>query len=197
MTVLYFSQVSLSIPRLPVLENGESYSCYFQDSHTPATITETGVTCRSPDTSRVPLVFRGQGECFLCMSVLGLSPQLFIRATSNVAEFDFFFMISSYFGWKLLRPHHNRDPTAKSPSNRPLKATEGSVCDSCLIYCHLDGIFFLFLVKFINFVFAFPELNQISSLSHLLYVIWMSSSKPLSTHLSKYIKHSLMNGDTN
>lgn len=109
----------------------------------------------------------------------------------------FFFMISSYFGWKLLRPHHNRDPTAKSPSNRPLKATEGSLCDSCLIYCHLDGIFFLFLVKFINFVFAFPELNQISSLSHLLYVIWMSSSKPLSTHLSKYIKHSLMNGDTN
>uniref|UniRef100_A0A669DEQ6 Plexin B1 n=1 Tax=Oreochromis niloticus TaxID=8128 RepID=A0A669DEQ6_ORENI len=89
--MLYFSQVSLSIPRLPVLENGESYSCYFQDSHTPATITETGVTCRSPDTSRVPLVFRGQGECFLCMSVLGLSPQLFIGATSNVAEFDFFF----------------------------------------------------------------------------------------------------------
>lgn len=70
MTVLYFSQVSLSIPRLPVLENGESYSCYFQDSHTPATITETGVTCRSPDTSRVPLVFRGQGECFL----LGVFP---------------------------------------------------------------------------------------------------------------------------
>uniref|UniRef100_I3J515 Plexin-B1 n=1 Tax=Oreochromis niloticus TaxID=8128 RepID=I3J515_ORENI len=61
--------VSLSIPRLPVLENGESYSCYFQDSHTPATITETGVTCRSPDTSRVPLVFRGQDFVTVTLSL--------------------------------------------------------------------------------------------------------------------------------
>uniref|UniRef100_A0AAQ6A9C9 Plexin-B1 n=1 Tax=Amphiprion ocellaris TaxID=80972 RepID=A0AAQ6A9C9_AMPOC len=55
--------VSLSIPGLPVLEKGESYSCVFEDSHSPATVTETGVTCHSPDTSRVPMVPPGQGEC--------------------------------------------------------------------------------------------------------------------------------------
>uniref|UniRef100_A0A8D2ZRG0 Plexin-B1 n=1 Tax=Scophthalmus maximus TaxID=52904 RepID=A0A8D2ZRG0_SCOMX len=48
--------VSLSVPGLPVLERDESYSCFFQDSHGPATVTKTGVTCQSPNTGRVPTV---------------------------------------------------------------------------------------------------------------------------------------------
>uniref|UniRef100_A0A8C2WKL5 Plexin-B1 n=1 Tax=Cyclopterus lumpus TaxID=8103 RepID=A0A8C2WKL5_CYCLU len=52
--------VSLSVAGLPVLEKGESYSCVYQDSHSPAVVTETGVTCHSPDTSRVPMVPPGQ-----------------------------------------------------------------------------------------------------------------------------------------
>ncbi|CAI5689104.1 unnamed protein product [Oreochromis niloticus] len=76
--------VSLSIPRLPVLENGESYSCYFQDSHTPATITETGVTCRSPDTSRVPLVFRGQDFVTVTLSLR------FGNVTVTARDFTFY-----------------------------------------------------------------------------------------------------------
>ncbi|XP_040889773.1 plexin-B1 [Toxotes jaculatrix] len=52
--------VSLSVPGLPVLEKDESYSCFFQDSYSPATVTKTGVTCQSPDTSRVPMVPPGR-----------------------------------------------------------------------------------------------------------------------------------------
>uniref|UniRef100_A0A671TPG2 Plexin-B1 n=1 Tax=Sparus aurata TaxID=8175 RepID=A0A671TPG2_SPAAU len=43
--------VSLSIPGLPVLEKDESYSCFFEDSHSLAIVTESGVTCHSPDTN--------------------------------------------------------------------------------------------------------------------------------------------------
>uniref|UniRef100_A0A671TKV4 Plexin-B1 n=1 Tax=Sparus aurata TaxID=8175 RepID=A0A671TKV4_SPAAU len=52
--------VSLSIPGLPVLEKDESYSCFFEDSHSLAIVTESGVTCHSPDTSQVPIVPPGQ-----------------------------------------------------------------------------------------------------------------------------------------
>uniref|UniRef100_A0AAR2KFR6 Plexin-B1 n=1 Tax=Pygocentrus nattereri TaxID=42514 RepID=A0AAR2KFR6_PYGNA len=48
--------ISLSIPGLPRLQDGESYSCFFKDSPSPATVTETGVTCPSPDPQRVPTV---------------------------------------------------------------------------------------------------------------------------------------------
>ncbi|XP_056157329.1 plexin-B1 [Lampris incognitus] len=52
--------ISLSVPGLPELEEGESYSCFFEDSQSSATITEMGVTCRSPDTHKVPMVPPGQ-----------------------------------------------------------------------------------------------------------------------------------------
>uniref|UniRef100_A0A3Q2G1F2 Plexin-B1 n=1 Tax=Cyprinodon variegatus TaxID=28743 RepID=A0A3Q2G1F2_CYPVA len=53
--------VSLSIPGLPLLDRGESYSCSFQSSSSPATITQAGVACQSPDSSRIPSVPPGQG----------------------------------------------------------------------------------------------------------------------------------------
>ncbi|XP_070759639.1 plexin-B1 [Enoplosus armatus] len=61
--------VSLSVPGLPVLEKGESYSCFFQDSHCPAVVTEAGVTCHSPDTSRVPVVPPGQDFVTVTLSL--------------------------------------------------------------------------------------------------------------------------------
>uniref|UniRef100_A0A8C2YXQ8 Plexin-B1 n=1 Tax=Cyclopterus lumpus TaxID=8103 RepID=A0A8C2YXQ8_CYCLU len=61
--------VSLSVAGLPVLEKGESYSCVYQDSHSPAVVTETGVTCHSPDTSRVPMVPPGQDFITVTLSL--------------------------------------------------------------------------------------------------------------------------------
>uniref|UniRef100_A0A7N6FHP2 Sema domain-containing protein n=1 Tax=Anabas testudineus TaxID=64144 RepID=A0A7N6FHP2_ANATE len=61
--------VFLSVPGLPVLEKDESYSCYFQDSHSPATVTGTGVTCHSPDTGRVPMVPPGQDFVTVTLSL--------------------------------------------------------------------------------------------------------------------------------
>uniref|UniRef100_A0A3B5L7J8 Plexin-B1 n=1 Tax=Xiphophorus couchianus TaxID=32473 RepID=A0A3B5L7J8_9TELE len=61
--------VTLSVPGLPVLEQGESYSCLFQDSRSPAAVTEAGVTCQSPDSSRIPLVPPGQDFITLTLSV--------------------------------------------------------------------------------------------------------------------------------
>ncbi|XP_071349593.1 plexin-B1 isoform X3 [Trachinotus anak] len=51
--------VFLSVPGLPVLEKDEFYSCFFQDSHSPATVTKTGVKCQSPDTNGVSMVLPG------------------------------------------------------------------------------------------------------------------------------------------
>uniref|UniRef100_UPI003AABC8E3 plexin-B1 n=1 Tax=Centroberyx gerrardi TaxID=166262 RepID=UPI003AABC8E3 len=61
--------ISLSVPGLPVLEEGESYSCVFQDSQSPAAVTETGVTCHSPNTHRVPMVPRGQDFVTVTLSL--------------------------------------------------------------------------------------------------------------------------------
>ncbi|KAI4827259.1 hypothetical protein KUCAC02_030669, partial [Chaenocephalus aceratus] len=52
--------VSVSVAGLPVLEKGESYACFFQDSHSPASVTGGGATCHSPDRGRVPRVPPGQ-----------------------------------------------------------------------------------------------------------------------------------------
>uniref|UniRef100_A0A8C7UE42 Plexin-B1 n=1 Tax=Oncorhynchus mykiss TaxID=8022 RepID=A0A8C7UE42_ONCMY len=48
------------LPGLPILEEDNSYACYFHDTESPATVTDTGVTCLSPDPHRVPAVPSGQ-----------------------------------------------------------------------------------------------------------------------------------------
>uniref|UniRef100_A0A8C7Q0B5 Plexin-B1 n=1 Tax=Oncorhynchus mykiss TaxID=8022 RepID=A0A8C7Q0B5_ONCMY len=45
--------ISLSVLGLAVLEENKSYSCFFHDSESPATVTDVGVTCLSPDPHRV------------------------------------------------------------------------------------------------------------------------------------------------
>ncbi|KAJ7999601.1 hypothetical protein DPEC_G00196100 [Dallia pectoralis] len=49
-------RISMSVPRLPVLEGHESYSCFFHGSESPAVVTDTGVICQSPEPPRVPTV---------------------------------------------------------------------------------------------------------------------------------------------
>ncbi|XP_062401701.1 plexin-B1 [Sardina pilchardus] len=61
--------LSLSIPGLPRLEPGESYSCYFQENSSPATITDDGITCSSPDASKVPAVPPRQDFVTVTLSV--------------------------------------------------------------------------------------------------------------------------------
>ncbi|XP_055077868.1 plexin-B1 [Periophthalmus magnuspinnatus] len=52
--------ISLIVPGLPVLEKDEFYTCFFQNSESPAMVSSTGVSCRSPQPSRVPAVPPGQ-----------------------------------------------------------------------------------------------------------------------------------------
>uniref|UniRef100_A0A8C2J6N6 Plexin-B1 n=1 Tax=Cyprinus carpio TaxID=7962 RepID=A0A8C2J6N6_CYPCA len=52
--------ISLSIPGLPSLEQGEHYSCVFQDRSSLAVVTESGVTCSSPHVHTLPYVSPGQ-----------------------------------------------------------------------------------------------------------------------------------------
>ncbi|XP_066518969.1 plexin-B1 isoform X2 [Hoplias malabaricus] len=61
--------ISLSIPGLPRLQDGKSYSCFFKDNPSPATITETGVTCPSPDPQSVPSVPPGQDFVTVMLSL--------------------------------------------------------------------------------------------------------------------------------
>ncbi|XP_035935149.2 plexin-B1 [Halichoerus grypus] len=52
-------EVFLSVPDLPPLWPGESYSCQFGDHQSPALLTSSGVMCPSPDPSEAPALPRG------------------------------------------------------------------------------------------------------------------------------------------
>ncbi|KAG7478390.1 hypothetical protein MATL_G00080030 [Megalops atlanticus] len=61
--------IALSVPGLPRLEEWEAYSCFFQDNESPASITETGVSCFSPDTNRVPPIRPGEDSVTVVLSL--------------------------------------------------------------------------------------------------------------------------------
>ncbi|KAM4863155.1 plexin-B1 [Urocitellus parryii] len=52
-------EVFLSVPNLPPLWPGESYSCHFGEHQSPALLTGSGVMCPSPDPSEAPVLQRG------------------------------------------------------------------------------------------------------------------------------------------
>ncbi|CAB1354237.1 unnamed protein product, partial [Coregonus sp. 'balchen'] len=58
-----------AFPGLPILEEDNSYSCFFHDTESPATVTDTGVTCLSPDPHRVPTVPPGQDFVTVTLSL--------------------------------------------------------------------------------------------------------------------------------
>uniref|UniRef100_A0A7N6BX83 Plexin-B1 n=1 Tax=Anabas testudineus TaxID=64144 RepID=A0A7N6BX83_ANATE len=77
------TDISVSVEGLPSLGEGEAYSCFFHDTETLASLTNTGVTCSTPDASSLPPI--GHGDEFV-MVTLSLR---FINVT--VAETDFTF----------------------------------------------------------------------------------------------------------
>ncbi|XP_073916105.1 plexin-B1 isoform X1 [Castor canadensis] len=52
-------EVFLSVPNLPSLWPGESYSCHFGEHQSPALLTGSGVMCPSPDPSEAPVLQTG------------------------------------------------------------------------------------------------------------------------------------------
>ncbi|KAM9185721.1 plexin-B1 isoform 2-T2 [Dugong dugon] len=52
-------EIFLSVPDLPPLPPGESYSCHFGEHQSPALLTSSGVMCPSPDPSEAPALPRG------------------------------------------------------------------------------------------------------------------------------------------
>uniref|UniRef100_A0A7N5ZZ44 Plexin-B1 n=1 Tax=Anabas testudineus TaxID=64144 RepID=A0A7N5ZZ44_ANATE len=59
------TDISVSVEGLPSLGEGEAYSCFFHDTETLASLTNTGVTCSTPDASSLPPIGHGDGECLL------------------------------------------------------------------------------------------------------------------------------------
>ncbi|EQB77103.1 plexin-B1 [Camelus ferus] len=57
--VMTQSTIFLSVPDLPPLGLGESYSCHFEEYQSPALLTSSGVMCPSPDPSEAPVLPRG------------------------------------------------------------------------------------------------------------------------------------------
>ncbi|XP_048858372.1 plexin-B1 [Brienomyrus brachyistius] len=62
-------KIFLKVPGLPDLGGQESYSCYFQENESPASVTRSGVTCFSPDTSTVPPGHQGQDFVTVALSL--------------------------------------------------------------------------------------------------------------------------------
>lgn len=51
----------MSVEGLPSLGEGETYSCFFQDTQTRATLTTSGVICPTPDANSLPPIDHGDG----------------------------------------------------------------------------------------------------------------------------------------
>ncbi|XP_071331633.1 plexin-B1 [Trachinotus anak] len=78
------TDITVSVEGLPSLGEGEFYSCFFQDTETPASLTNDGVTCSTPDASSLPPI--GHGDEFV-MVTLSLR---FINVTVAETEFTFY-----------------------------------------------------------------------------------------------------------
>uniref|UniRef100_A0A3Q3J4X3 Sema domain-containing protein n=1 Tax=Monopterus albus TaxID=43700 RepID=A0A3Q3J4X3_MONAL len=78
------TDITVSVEGLPSLGEGEAYSCFFQDTETPASLTNTGVTCSTPDANGLPYI--GLGDEFV-MVMLSLR---FLNVTVAETEFTFY-----------------------------------------------------------------------------------------------------------
>uniref|UniRef100_A0A665TH47 Plexin-B1 n=1 Tax=Echeneis naucrates TaxID=173247 RepID=A0A665TH47_ECHNA len=56
------TDITVSVEGLPSLSEGELYSCFFEDTETPALLTNMGVTCSTPDASYLPPIGHGDGK---------------------------------------------------------------------------------------------------------------------------------------
>ncbi|XP_061592784.1 plexin-B1 [Cololabis saira] len=78
------TDIAVSVEGLPGLGGGEAYSCFFQDTETPALLTTSGVICSTPDASSLPPI--GVGDEFV-MVTLSLR---FVNVTVAETEFTFY-----------------------------------------------------------------------------------------------------------
>ncbi|XP_033485234.1 plexin-B1 isoform X2 [Epinephelus lanceolatus] len=78
------TDITVSVEGLPSLSEGEAYSCFFQDTEVPASLTNTGVICSTPDASSLPPI--GHGDEFV-MVTLSLR---FTNVTVAETEFTFY-----------------------------------------------------------------------------------------------------------
>ncbi|KPP75167.1 plexin-B1/SEP receptor-like [Scleropages formosus] len=76
--------VFLSVPGLPSLAEEEEYSCFFQGYESPATVTEAGITCSSPEASQVPSIPTGKDSTTVILSLR------FLNVTVATTEFTFY-----------------------------------------------------------------------------------------------------------
>ncbi|KAM9752886.1 plexin-B1-like isoform 2-T2 [Menidia menidia] len=77
------TDIALSVEGLPGLQQGEAYSCFFQDTESPALLTTSGVICSTPDASSLPPIRHGDEFVMVTLSLR------FVNVT--VAETDFTF----------------------------------------------------------------------------------------------------------
>uniref|UniRef100_A0A3B3UAL3 Plexin-B1 n=1 Tax=Poecilia latipinna TaxID=48699 RepID=A0A3B3UAL3_9TELE len=78
------ADIALSVEGLPGLQQDEAYSCFFQDTESPALLTTTGVICSTPDATNLTPI--GLGDEFVTVT-LALR---FINVTVAETEFTFY-----------------------------------------------------------------------------------------------------------
>ncbi|KAF3696546.1 Plexin-B1 Semaphorin receptor SEP Precursor [Channa argus] len=78
------TDITLSVEGLPSLGKGEAYSCLFQDTETHASLTNTGVTCSTPDASNLPPIRYGDEFVMVTLSLR------FTNVTVAETEFTFY-----------------------------------------------------------------------------------------------------------
>ncbi|KAJ8259065.1 hypothetical protein COCON_G00180770 [Conger conger] len=76
--------ISLSVEGLPSLEEHETYSCFFHDDESPASVTKAGVTCFSPDADKVPAIRPGDDSVTVTLSLR------LLNVTVAAREFTFY-----------------------------------------------------------------------------------------------------------
>uniref|UniRef100_A0A3P8ZZS0 Plexin-B1 n=1 Tax=Esox lucius TaxID=8010 RepID=A0A3P8ZZS0_ESOLU len=76
--------IAVSVKGLPSLVEGEAYSCFYQDVESPATVTDTGLTCSTPDASSLPAIGQGEDSVSVPLSLR------FHNVTLAAQEFTFF-----------------------------------------------------------------------------------------------------------
>uniref|UniRef100_A0A4W6DAA9 Plexin-B1 n=1 Tax=Lates calcarifer TaxID=8187 RepID=A0A4W6DAA9_LATCA len=99
------TDIAVSVEGLPRLGEGEFYSCFFQDTETPASTTNNGVTCSTPDASSLPPISHGDEFVMVTLS---------LRLTNvTVAETEF-----TFYNCSLVQQLSGRRPCQGCVSSR-------------------------------------------------------------------------------
>ncbi|KAH0630347.1 hypothetical protein JD844_013288 [Phrynosoma platyrhinos] len=72
--------IFLTLSDLPALQDGESYSCFFEDYESPAVLMGSGIMCPSPDPSHAPILKTGTDH--ITIQLLVRFRSVFIASTA-------------------------------------------------------------------------------------------------------------------